>query len=1655
MTKDLDVGIKFLTKNEKAIKELEQLIKVMQEFESGMKKASISSKAGSTSLGDFSNKAQKAEKITQQLANAETKAANASKKHKNALNDVANATKKTTTATNGLTKSLNVLAGGVSFALIVKGFMDIRKAAIDAVESENLFAESMGRQARVARAFSEELKNATGFNGFGIRKNLGIFNVMIKEMGTTETQAFKMSKALTTLAYDLASFYNLDHETAFAKIRSGISGEAEPLKQLGIVVNETTAKQAALTHGIIKQGEELTESQKVYARYLVIMDSTTTAQGDAIRTADQASNMQRRLASSIENNAIALGERMLPANEKVTKSLLALNDNAGDFVDGNGKQLETTFTVIADTVINTTTAIVGLAKTLDTFTLGGFELTFRGIFGILHSASYSAALLGKSLEKLTIMSRIGGKTVEEQYKEARSKKLVELRGGKTREDFASSSDADNFMKKTWTAADLYARELRRQGDFNKKYNKDLEKIDEEIYKLTEDYNTHKNELFNPKLYKKIDDAKKQTLATNESLYNVNVGEGLILPVNGPVSSPFGKRNQPTAGASTEHKGTDFSIPINTDVSASGGGKIIKVVENDPGLGNYVVVDHGNGVTTLYAHLNKSLVQKDQIVRQGDKIALSGNTGISTGPHLHYEIRKDGVAQNPNKYVDLNSTNAGLPEETKPVDLKYTKQAALDKFEKSLRDNPGQFDLKPTSLKFGEFSLAEDKLKQLGLTDKDIEMVKTKGKELFDGLKELETKYVTFKESQQQKVQDLQEKALDQMIKNRVALEKKLKDIEENTKLSPEQAKGEKAGATDSYNIADQKIRKDLEKDIAQIQKFSDASAQKHLEDRQKKIEAFAEKEIDTRKHSEEEIQKLRLATQEITEDAQTEQLKFEAEASNDRISLIDIETKAQQENITQRIRLITQQKNAAIAKIDEQIKKEKELNSTVESLNKEKYEIELNSVAQIDALEEEQHRNELKRIEKQQEAWKTLFEERLSMLGKIAGFAGKFLGENNILTKVSNFIGSNGSTISSIIGKLTKGRNPVQGAQAEAIPGSGSWFSPNNGNASSPLGDTSSFIPVLGEKGGIKAIFSGKFGENIFGKYSKVAGPLAGMAAGGLTGYSLGKQNLALGIGGGIFSGAMSGASLAGPWGALAGGIAGAGGGLLGWLFGRKEKIQKRDEGIKLGNLEAMFSRVLAGSDYTRSQLAGTVNEGHYLTDFQSTSHQLQSQIGTMQTQIAQIDQQFNGDLYKQRSGEAQQIRNNLVNQANEQIAQLQELQKLNDQKLKERQALLDEVKNQTEKEINDLRTSYTDNPYQFNDAKWNLEMYDSIFRVNQARVNYADDPGLLNLFYQKRQEEARILYREKALGQIEADKNLELLDFEVEFERLQSVDAPDSEILAQNYEKEMIDHVYNIKRMKELFKDNVAMLERINKIDEYKQINIKNELDDALKELEKAEAEKEQQKTRAFEDLDYRIVLENLKSQDAKGPAYTEAEQERQLTELQRFIEESEKLYGDSEEYKTKLLEYEVLARENIIKLSEEAIREEYEQTAQTATSQLTSFENLLEKYSDTQNQFDFVRKKTRQETIDEQLADLEKQIRKQYPELEDVLGNLTMPALDTLSQDDLNDVNKALKSINNFQTSNAYNNVINVNVSTDANAQEIAQAVEDALVNIQMGAQ
>lgn len=269
------------------------------------------------------------------------------------------------------------------------------KMAMDAVESENLFEVAMASMAEDARKWSEETSKALGLNAYNVRNNMATYNAMLTSMGLASDESLKMSEGLTQLSYDMASFYNLKPEEAFEKLKSGISGEAEPLKALGILVNDTTIKTYAYTHGIAQQGEQLTEAQKVQARYGAIMQATSNAQGDLARTMDSPTNKLRIMKEQAQQIGIQFGQILIPILEKMIAVIKPLMDK----FQGLSREQQDLIVKIAliAAAIGPVILIIGKAIAI----AGSLSLAFGTISGAMAAAGGASGVLGAAIAAIT------------------------------------------------------------------------------------------------------------------------------------------------------------------------------------------------------------------------------------------------------------------------------------------------------------------------------------------------------------------------------------------------------------------------------------------------------------------------------------------------------------------------------------------------------------------------------------------------------------------------------------------------------------------------------------------------------------------------------------------------------------------------------------------------------------------------------------------------------------------------------------------------------------------------------------------------------------------------------------------------------------------------------------------------------------------------------------------------------------------------------------------------------------------------------------------------------------------------------------------------------------------------------------------------------
>ncbi len=180
-----------------------------------------------------------------------------------------------------------------------------------------------------------------------------------------------------------------------------------------------------------------------------------------------------------------------------------------------------------------------------------------------------------------------------------------------------------------------------------------------VIKRTEERQKYLDQVMSEKslLEKALDEMEKQSkdleriIAEAQAKGNLPSRDlSMIWPVTGYwITSYYGMRYHPVLGYDRFHSGIDYAADYNVPIKAAESGKVLSAGVNG-GYGNCVIIDHGGGVSTLYGHANKLLVKSGDIVVKGQQIALVGSTGMSTGPHLHFEVRVNGQTTDPLKWL---------------------------------------------------------------------------------------------------------------------------------------------------------------------------------------------------------------------------------------------------------------------------------------------------------------------------------------------------------------------------------------------------------------------------------------------------------------------------------------------------------------------------------------------------------------------------------------------------------------------------------------------------------------------------------------------------------------------------------------------------------------------------------------------------------------------------------------------------------------------------------------------------------------------------------------------------------------------------------------------------------------------------------------------
>lgn len=252
--------------------------------------------------------------------------------------------------TNKSTDAFSRLAKAIGLVMIARKALDTIKTGIDyasdLAEVQNVVDVTFGSATEAINSWSKECLAAYGMNEVSAKRYAGTIGAMLKSSGLAGDAIVDMSKDMVGLAGDMASFYNLDLETAFEKIRSGISGETEPLKQLGINMSVANLEAYALSQGITTAYNEMSQAEQVMLRYNYLMSTTADAQGDFARTQDSYANQTRLLSESWLEFTGVMAEQLLP----VLTTIVSWLNNIVAFLTENADMVSAVLVGLTTTV---------------------------------------------------------------------------------------------------------------------------------------------------------------------------------------------------------------------------------------------------------------------------------------------------------------------------------------------------------------------------------------------------------------------------------------------------------------------------------------------------------------------------------------------------------------------------------------------------------------------------------------------------------------------------------------------------------------------------------------------------------------------------------------------------------------------------------------------------------------------------------------------------------------------------------------------------------------------------------------------------------------------------------------------------------------------------------------------------------------------------------------------------------------------------------------------------------------------------------------------------------------------------------------------------------------------------------------------------------
>lgn len=299
------------------------------------------------------------------------------------------------------------MTAGMTLPLAGLGVL-FTKTAADAAELQSAFDYTFGGMAGRMNRWAEETGDAMGRATGEMQQGALAFGQLFKAAAPTEEAAARLSQRFTELAQDAASFYNTDFDTAMSKIRSGLTGESEPLRDFGVFLTEAAVKAKAVELGLVSAGEEVNEYGKIMARSALIAEGLADAQGDVERTSSSLANRVRKIKGDLRELAEEIGGYLEPYAQKLAGVVERLVGWFGNLPEGV-KRAAVGFAIVLAALGPLSIALSALAVTILPMVLVNLGPLFAVISAIINPIGTLVVLAGKLFSEFGGVAAVLGK----------------------------------------------------------------------------------------------------------------------------------------------------------------------------------------------------------------------------------------------------------------------------------------------------------------------------------------------------------------------------------------------------------------------------------------------------------------------------------------------------------------------------------------------------------------------------------------------------------------------------------------------------------------------------------------------------------------------------------------------------------------------------------------------------------------------------------------------------------------------------------------------------------------------------------------------------------------------------------------------------------------------------------------------------------------------------------------------------------------------------------------------------------------------------------------------------------------------------------------------------------------------------------------------